>query len=72
MIRRPYEPVSSSTWSIVWHTAVPGRHTVTLTNGALNWPPAPAGPLSTTIGIEFAGAATVTATLLLAWPHVIV
>ncbi|CAM2193454.1 conserved protein of unknown function [Paraburkholderia kururiensis] len=39
--RSPHEPVSTSTWSIVWHCAVPGAHTVTLTNGMLGTPLTP-------------------------------
>ena len=33
--RRPVDPVSTSTWSILWHWLVPGTQTVTVTNRPL-------------------------------------
>jgi len=49
MMRTPYDPVSTSMWSMVWQVDVPGRHRVTLTKGTLMMPLTPGGPLSITI-----------------------
>jgi hypothetical protein len=74
MSRKPKDPVSSKTWSMVWHTAVPGRQTVTLTYGTLNTPPAAAGPLSTLMAMELleteGGAVTGMVTLFVVLPQV--
>jgi hypothetical protein len=48
--RRPVEPVSSNTWSMVWHRALPpGSQIVTETYGKLTFLTS-VGPLSTVIG----------------------
>jgi hypothetical protein len=51
-MRKPTEPLSTNTWSISWHEAPPGAHTVTLANKVL----APLnGPISTVTGKTFEG-----------------
>ena len=49
MIRRPLDPVSTLTWSMVWHVEVPGMQMVTLTNGT-STETVPGGPSSTMSG----------------------
>src|ERR1700680_4897452 len=46
-MRSPLEPVSTLTWSTVWHCVVAGTHSVTLTYAVLITPAAAAGPAST-------------------------
>ena len=50
-MRRPYEPVSTSTWSTTWQALVPGTQTVTLMKGELK--ARPSLPLSTVSATTF-------------------
>ena len=52
-MRSPVDPVSTNTWSMLWHTAVPGTQMVTVVKAEFTFPSSAGrvlGPASTMIG----------------------